>query len=174
LRLLLHPAKEVTEMPLKSYYRFALPQLASSSSPPGPPSASFSRLPSRRVLTLNLDVPEAWLVSPATAAADLDNLRLEDVAGEVVYAEFELDALMLTGSCVDVTASGRMTPPRGLQLHLGTPARPHTVDTLVMANLAYFQLKAAPGRWLLSLAPGRSRELYSLVSSTGASLEALA
>ena len=40
------------------------------------------------------------------------------------------------------------TPPRGLQLHLGSPAQPHMVDTLVMSNLAYFQLKAAPGRWV--------------------------
>ena len=54
------------------------------------------------------------------------------------------------------------TSPRGLQLHLGDLARPHMVDTLVMSNLAYFQLKAAPGRWMLSLAPGRTRQLYTL------------
>lgn len=30
--------------------------------PPGPPAAYFSRLPRKRVLTLNVDVPEAWLV----------------------------------------------------------------------------------------------------------------
>jgi hypothetical protein len=40
------------------------------------------------------------------------------------------------------------------------------VDTLVMSNLAYFQLKAAPGRWLLSLAPGRTRDLYTLDPSS--------
>ncbi|EFJ45735.1 hypothetical protein VOLCADRAFT_105823 [Volvox carteri f. nagariensis] len=195
MSLTLNPQKDITEMPLKSYYRrvqeaglggqggklrgaarvYALPSgLAPGSGPPGPPTAYFSRLPARRVLTLNLDAPEAWLVEPAAALYDLDNLRLEDVAGEVAFAEFELDALMLTGSCVDVTASGRMTPPRGLQLHLGTPTQPHTVDTLVMANLAYFQLKAAPGRWLLSLAPGRSRDLYLLQSSTGTSRDVFA
>ncbi|GLI71786.1 hypothetical protein VaNZ11_017131 [Volvox africanus] len=173
MSLTLNPQRDITEMPLKSYYRYALPTgLALGGGPPGPPTAYFSRLPVRRVLTLNLDAPEAWLVEPAAALYDLDNLRLEDVAGEVAFAEFELDALMLTGSCVDVTASGRMTPPRGLQLHLGTQEHPHLVDTLVMANLAYFQLKAAPGRWLLSLAPGRSRDLYLLQSSTGTSLEA--
>lgn len=36
-----------------------------------------------------------------------------------------------------------------------------------MSNLEYFQLKAYPGKWLLSLAPGRSSEIYSIVSSTG-------
>ena len=43
------------------------------------------------------------------------------------------------------TPTPPQTPPRGLQLHLGTPAQPHVVDTLVMANLAYFQLKVGEG-----------------------------
>ena len=46
-----------------------------------------------------MDVPEAWLVEPVQAAADLDNVRLADVGGEIA-AEYELEALMLTGSCV--------------------------------------------------------------------------
>jgi UDP-glucose:glycoprotein glucosyltransferase len=52
-------------------------------------------------------------------------------------------------------------PPRGLQLLLGTKLRRHMVDTIVMANLGYWQLKAAPGVWTLSLAPGRSSEIYT-------------
>ena len=58
------------------------------------------------------------------------------------------------------------TPPRGLQLHLGTTTQPHLVDTLVMSNMGYFQLKASPGLWQLSIAPGRSRELYKMLSSS--------
>lgn len=54
-------------------------------------------------------------------------------------------------------------PPRGLQLLLGTRGQPHMVDTIVMANLGYWQLKAAPGVWTLALAPGRSTELYTLL-----------
>lgn len=47
----------------------------------------------------------------------------------------------------------------------------HTVqvDTLVMQNLGYFQLKASPGLWELSIAPGRSRDLYQIVSATSGS-----
>ena len=45
--------------------------------------------------------------------------------------------------------------PRGLQLYLGTAQQPHQLDTLVMSNLGYFQLKAAPGVWDLQLAPGQ-------------------
>lgn len=51
-------------------------------------------------------------------------------------------------------------PPRGLQLILGTKSAPHLVDTLVMANLGYWQMKVSPGVWYLQLAPGRSSELY--------------
>ena len=51
-------------------------------------------------------------------------------------------------------------PPRGLQLILGTKTMPHLVDTLVMANLGYWQMKVSPGVWYLQLATGRSSELY--------------
>lgn len=44
--------------------------------------------------------------------------------------------------------------PRGVQLQLGTESQPAVVDTLVMSNLGYFQLKAAPGVWNLALTPG--------------------
>lgn len=36
------------------------------------------------------------------------------------------------------------------------------VDTVVMANLGYWQMKVSPGVWYLQLAPGRSSELYVL------------
>ena len=36
-----------------------------------------------------------------------------------------------------------------------------------MSNLGYFQLKSAPGAWTLQLAPGRSKQLYRMQSSTG-------
>lgn len=47
--------------------------------------------------------------------------------------------------------------PRGLELQLGTSRQPGAVDTLVMSNMGYFQLKASPGLWQLGVAPGRSR-----------------
>jgi len=39
----------------------------------------------------------------AQADHDVDNMRLVDIDGRIVHTEYELDALMLTGSCVDVT-----------------------------------------------------------------------
>eukprot|EP00879_Flechtneria_rotunda_P024541 GHRR01026020.1.p1 GENE.GHRR01026020.1~~GHRR01026020.1.p1 ORF type:complete len:588 (+),score=241.16 GHRR01026020.1:107-1870(+) len=177
MQLYLNPQLDLSDMPLKSFYRYALPEFERDESGrltmPGAPSAYFSRLPLKRVLTLNLELPESWLVEPVMALHDLDNLRLADIPEQVAYAEYELEAIMLTGSCNEVDSSwgkkSKLPPPRGLQLHLGTNSNPHQVDTLVMQNLGYFQLKASPGPWQLSIAPGRSRELYQLVASSGGS-----
>lgn len=57
------------------------------------------------------------------------------------------------------------SPPRGVQLTLGTAAAPHVTGTVVMSNLGYFQLQAAPGVWTLSLKPGGSATLYTIASS---------
>eukprot|EP00879_Flechtneria_rotunda_P031210 GHRR01034073.1.p1 GENE.GHRR01034073.1~~GHRR01034073.1.p1 ORF type:complete len:118 (+),score=33.34 GHRR01034073.1:436-789(+) len=89
----------------------------------------LARLPLKRVLTLNLELPESWLVEPVMALHDLDNLRLADIPEQVAYAEYELEAIMLTGSCNEVDSSwgkkSKLPPPRGLQLHLGTNSNPH-------------------------------------------------
>ena len=55
-----------------------------------------------------------------------------------------------------------------MQLYLGTSAHERVVDTLVMANLGYFQLKAAPGAWMLQLAAGPSQDLYTIDSVSDA------
>lgn len=80
ITLVLNPQRDLSDMPLKSYYRFALPRIArdpdtgllapapaaggepAEVEPPGSAAATFSRLPGRRVLTLNMEVPEPWLV----------------------------------------------------------------------------------------------------------------
>lgn len=75
---------------------------------------------------------------------------------------FELEALLIQGSCVNHGArSQAQFHPRGLRLQLKQPgAAAPSANTLVMSNLGYFQLQAAPGRHTVGLAPGRSRELY--------------
>ena len=55
-----------------------------------------------------MDVPEAWVVEPVRAAYDLDNLRLSDLGDEsTLTADFELEAILLTGRCTDVAARRR-------------------------------------------------------------------
>ena len=47
---------------------------------------------------------------------------------------------------------------------LGTKQEPVVMDTIVMANLGYLQLKSNPGRWFLQLREGRSSEIYDITS----------
>ncbi|XP_019519394.1 PREDICTED: UDP-glucose:glycoprotein glucosyltransferase 2 [Hipposideros armiger] len=55
----------------------------------------------------------------------------------------------------------------GLQFTLGTKNQPVAVDTIVMANLGYFQLKANPGAWILKLRQGKSEDIYQIVGHEG-------
>lgn len=75
-------------------------------------------------------------------------------------SEYELEYLLLEGHCFEQISG---SPPRGLQITLGTESEPVIVDTIVMANLGYFQLKANPGAWILRLRQGRSSEIYDIV-----------
>jgi len=52
--------------------------------------------------------------------------------------------------------------PRGLQFTLGARNDTVAVDTIVMANLGYFQLKTTPGVWHLKLREGKSQDIYQI------------
>lgn len=78
----------------------------------------------------------------------------------IYFSEYELEYLLVEGHCFEAITS---SPPRGLQITLGTEHQPVIVDTIVMANLGYFQLKANPGAWLLRLRQGRSADIYDIV-----------
>ncbi|XP_027357768.1 UDP-glucose:glycoprotein glucosyltransferase isoform X2 [Abrus precatorius] len=162
MRIVLNPLSSLADLPLKNYYRYVVPSLddfSSSDSSVNGPKAFFANMPLSKTLTMNLDVPEPWLVEPVIAVHDLDNILLENLGDtRTLQAVFELEALVLTGHCSEKDHD----PPRGLQLILGTKIKPHLVDTLVMANLGYWQMKVSPGVWFLQLAPGRSSQLYTL------------
>lgn len=108
-------------------------------------------------------MPENWLVEIVRSVYDLDNIRLSDINGPV-HSDYELEYLLLEGHCFDSTSGA---PPRGLQFTLGTKDEPIIVDTIVMANLGYFQLKANPGAWILRLRHGKSEEIYDITSADG-------
>ncbi|KAI4296235.1 hypothetical protein L6164_036209 [Bauhinia variegata] len=162
MRIVLNPLSSLADLPLKNYYRYVVPTMddfSSIDSTVNGPKAFFANMPLSKTLTMNLDVPEPWLVEPVVAVHDLDNILLENLGDtRTLQAVFELEALVLTGHCSEKDHE----PPRGLQLILGTKSMPHLVDTLVMANLGYWQMKVSPGVWYLQLAPGRSSELYAL------------
>ncbi|MEQ2314490.1 UDP-glucose:glycoprotein glucosyltransferase 1, partial [Ameca splendens] len=151
---------------LHSFYRFVLEPdvafLANDTASPGP-VARFMELPESPLLTLNMITPESWMVQAEHSLHDLDNIHLQEVNG-VVAAEFELEHLLLEGHCFDLSTG---QPPRGLQFTLGMSQDPLMYDTIVMANLGYFQLKANPGAWILRLRKGRSEDIYQIITHDG-------
>jgi UDP-glucose:glycoprotein glucosyltransferase len=124
------------------------------------PGASFSRLPQAMLLTVALIPPRPWFVAPFSTNYDLDNIILRNLGPDVrtLYGEYAIESLLVEGSCIDELHR----PPQGLRLQM-TGMNHTEIDTIVMANLGYFQLKTPrPGRWRLHLAPGRSRDIYSI------------
>ncbi|XP_048668118.1 UDP-glucose:glycoprotein glucosyltransferase 1 isoform X2 [Marmota marmota marmota] len=166
LRIFMNCQSKLSDMPLKSFYRYVLePEISftSDNSFAKGPIAKFLDMPQSPLFTLNLNTPESWMVESVRTPYDLDNIYLEEV-DSIVAAEYELEYLLLEGHCYDITTG---QPPRGLQFTLGTSADPVIVDTIVMANLGYFQLKANPGAWLLRLRKGRSEDIYRIYSHDG-------
>uniref|UniRef100_A0A2K6P8Y8 UDP-glucose ceramide glucosyltransferase-like 1 n=2 Tax=Rhinopithecus roxellana TaxID=61622 RepID=A0A2K6P8Y8_RHIRO len=166
LRVFMNCQSKLSDMPLKSFYRYVLePEISftSDSNFAKGPIAKFLDMPQSPLFTLNLNTPESWMVESVRTPYDLDNIYLEEV-DSIVAAEYELEYLLLEGHCYDITTG---QPPRGLQFTLGTSANPVIVDTIVMANLGYFQLKANPGAWILRLRKGRSEDIYRIYSHDG-------
>jgi UDP-glucose:glycoprotein glucosyltransferase len=147
------PKLEVSEFPLKSFYRFATGSKA---------LAEFKALPPKLLLTLKVHAPESWDVQAlswetggTSVMPDPDNL-VSDTHDTLRYS---LKSLLFAGQCT-AGSTGLAAPPNGLQLRLGG-FKEH--GTLVMSNLGYFQFRASPGLWALGIAPGRDDELYEVV-----------
>lgn len=123
---------------------------------------TFDGIPQTTLLTLAMDVQHAWQAFPKESVHDLDNIRLSDLKpsarGRGINALFQLDNIIVEGHARENKTN---TPPRGLQLLL-SDGHDRTYDTLVMANLGYFQLKANPGVWDFGIREGRSSEVFEL------------
>ena len=75
--VLLVPKLEISEFPVKSFYRYVggaggggggrVAELSST--------ALFTNLPRQHVLTVRVDIPEPWNVQTKAASQDIDNLR---------------------------------------------------------------------------------------------------
>lgn len=172
LRVYLNPQRMVRELPVKRFYRHVLesaPKFDDAGQLAGP-RARFENIPELPLLSLSMDVPSSWLVNPEECIYDLDNLKLESLKdrlkGADVEALYELRSILIEGHSQDVVAGGA---PKGVQLVLGTEKEPRFADTIVMANLGYFQFKANPGFWKMALKEGRSAEIFHIdsVGTTG-------
>ncbi|KAF5386468.1 hypothetical protein D9757_005906 [Collybiopsis confluens] len=151
---------QYAEVPLKRFFRYNL-RTSLSFDESGQEVSSqtiFENLPVDPIYTLAMDVPSSWLVRPREALHDLDNIQLGNLAPEdsSVDTIFDLDHIVVEGHARDTTTQA---PPRGLQLELVSSSVPID-DTLVVANLGYFQFKAKPGVFKLEIREGRGRDIF--------------
>ncbi|XP_028405524.1 UDP-glucose:glycoprotein glucosyltransferase 1-like isoform X2 [Dendronephthya gigantea] len=168
MKIYMNCREKLSEMPLKRFYRYVLApnlQFNEDGSLSSGPHAMFRDIPETPLLTMNLDIPQAWMVEAVKSPYDLDNIYLKEVEQSVV-GNFELEYILIEGHCSDMNTG---QPPRGLQFTLGTKSNLEQFDTIVMANLGYFQLKASPGSWILQLREGRSKEIFDIESISGSS-----
>lgn len=138
IHVVLLPAVNMEEIPLKRFYRVALDSRLRFDETGYEiiPRARFSNLPQEPIFTLGVDTPSSWLVIPRASIHDLDNLRLSELPSDVEPV-FEIEHLIVEGYARETVTSA---PPRGLQLQLNTLSGDPTADTSVMSNLGYFQL----------------------------------
>lgn len=163
-RIYLNPKERLDELPVKRFYRYVLESKpafdeAGSLKPLG---AHFGGLPADALLTMAMDVPPSWLVAPEDSVHDLDNIKLSSIKEGDINAVYGLQHILIEGHSKDVTLG---SAPRGVKLVLGTESVPHIADTLIMSNLGYFQFKANPGFYNLTLQQGRSEQIFHIDSA---------
>ncbi|KAH7118897.1 UDP-glucose:glycoprotein glucosyltransferase-like protein [Dendryphion nanum] len=166
LKIFLNPRDTIQELPVKRFYRYIL-----DSSPTFNDNgdvenleAHFSGIPKEALLNLGMDVPPSWLVAPEESVHDLDNIKLSSLnAGANIDAIYGLESILIEGHSRDISNSGQ--PPRGAELVLSTEKDSHFADTIIMANLGYFQFKANPGFFKIQLKKGRSQEIFNIDSA---------
>ncbi|OQE46616.1 hypothetical protein PENCOP_c001G06204 [Penicillium coprophilum] len=167
VKIFLNPKEELTELPVKRFYRYVLESEPSFTNEGAlaRPQASFNGVPVESLLTLGMDVPSSWLVAPSESVYDLDNIKLSSVKPDTdVDAIYALEHILIEGHSRDLTTN---SAPRGVQLLLGTEDDHYFADTIIMANLGYFQFKAQPGLWQINLKPGRSEKIFKIDSVGG-------
>lgn len=130
------------------------------------PSGVFTSLFQNRTLTLSMDTPPKWLIGASYAEEDMDNLVLLSHEDMHIHAEYQLEAILVEGTCMEISNASAF-PPQGLFLSL-VPwnTQWQTQDTLVMANLGYFQFQTNFGLWNLQIGQ-RKGITYRLVDEKG-------
>ena len=159
IKLFLNPKMRIEELPVKRFYRYVLDSTPAFDSNGNQivSKATFKGVPSEALLTLGVDVPPAWHVSSKESVQDLDNIKLGSSKNDV-DATYELEHILIEGHTREPGGS----VPTGAQLVLGTEKSPFLDDTIIMANLGFFQFKANPGIYSINLKEGRSNDIFQI------------
>jgi hypothetical protein len=76
VHVILNPVERLEGTPLNAFYTYAAPEGLVSSTPPST-TAQLHSVPGNRVLTMSIEVPEAWLVEVMLLSFTLMVLRCE-------------------------------------------------------------------------------------------------
>lgn len=169
IKVILNPPMKLGSIPLNRFYRSCVPNAPSYDAAGNLDNKSgvvtLSDMPQSTLMSMDLDVPSAWIAMPKISVHDLDNIILDKLARDEhsLTATYELKYILLEGHATDVTLQ---KAPRGVALTLGSKVNPYITDTLVMENLGYFQLKAAPGLWHMDLKHGLSSKIFEIESNS--------
>eukprot|EP01128_Nolandella_sp_AFSM9_P004181 TRINITY_DN1834_c0_g1_i1.p1 TRINITY_DN1834_c0_g1~~TRINITY_DN1834_c0_g1_i1.p1 ORF type:complete len:1557 (+),score=427.65 TRINITY_DN1834_c0_g1_i1:84-4673(+) len=159
---------ELKEIPLKNFHRDVFSPLEFFEDGSAKPSvAHFGNIPQSELVTTTIKARQNWLVTSHKSSHDLDNIVLDKLPleEERLSAQFLLESLLVEGSCTDVSTGEH---PQGLEVMLKRSDGIVKDDSLVMSTLGYYQLKALPGLFHLSLA-GESATGFHIVGPSGTS-----
>ncbi|WBW72150.1 UDP-glucose-glycoprotein glucosyltransferase Gpt1 [Schizosaccharomyces osmophilus] len=167
VRIYLNPSKGLSDFPLSRFYRYSIEHepVFDSEGHIKDSSIEFDKLPAETLLTMDIESRDTWVVMQDEVDIDLYNIKLEHTSPKVhdepISAVYELKNILIQGFSQEENVK---TPPRGMQLALETLQHEHSTDTIVLANLGYFQLKANPGIWNLKPLSGRSSQFYTITT----------
>ncbi|GMM35601.1 Kre5 protein [Saccharomycopsis crataegensis] len=167
LTLLLAPNPAMTELPIKRFYKgLYLPEIKFSNSKVDRSiyQIGFQKVPEETLFTLDIDTPHSWIALAKESKYDLDNIKLDLTEEKYVNGVFELENLIIEGYS---QIQNTVIPPHGVQLELhSTESEAIYSDTAIMANFGYFQLRANPGVWSLTIKPNsKSAKVYSFADT---------
>ena len=167
LHIWLSPLERLSEIPINRFYKYLIsgrPFFEKNGSiSRNLPNIKFLDLPRSPLLNLLMDTPHVWIIEPIKSEHDLDNLDMKSDSN-FIQAIFKLSNILLEGHCW-LHSSNEPVP--GIQFSLGTLSEPKKFDSLVMANLGYFQFKISPGLWKLELMDGKSYDKYYIADQKG-------
>ncbi|KAF3824566.1 hypothetical protein GH733_008851, partial [Mirounga leonina] len=128
LRVFMNCQSKLSDMPLKSFYRYVLePEISftpDNSFAKGP-IAKFLDMPQSPLFTLNLNTPESWMVESVRTPYDLDNIYLEE-------GYFQLKAN--PGAWILRLRKGRSEEIYRIYSHDGTDSPPDADEVVVVLN----------------------------------------
>ncbi|VDK76479.1 unnamed protein product, partial [Anisakis simplex] len=106
----MNPKSKLSELPLKRFYRMVLePSVQFDDSgriSSAAYQARFASLPSKQLLTLALIPSDSWMVQAVKAVYDLDNIKMQNVEGNVVHTNTESEGVDEVNVLID-SFSGR-------------------------------------------------------------------